>query len=136
MRTRDPTGSSDAVNVLASGPKHSMGEFGFFVSGVSMPIRRTRSSRPPMSTSIVSPSTTWVTVAVPVPGPGSAPVQPAIVATTQHTAPRWRTRLFYRHERRDVAGHPFVVHSGCDAPPRTRRKRIVQVLGGGVRGVR
>ena len=53
-----PAGSSDVVNAVASGPKHWTGVFGFLVSGVSMPIRRTRSRWPSMVTSIVSPSTT------------------------------------------------------------------------------
>ena len=62
------SGAVSAVNADASGPKHSIGVFGFLVSGVSIPISRTRSSRPPIATSIVSPSTTWVTVASPSPG--------------------------------------------------------------------
>ena len=51
------------MNAVASGPKHSTGVSGRFVSGVSMPIRRTRSSSPSIVTSIVSPSTTSSTTA-------------------------------------------------------------------------
>ena len=59
------------MNADASGPKHSGGPSATCVSGVSMPISRTRSSRSPMCTSMVSPSTTAFTVAV-LPGVAAA----------------------------------------------------------------
>ena len=53
-RTALPASSSVAL-ALASGPKHCTGLPGAFVSGASMPIKRTDSTLPLMRTLIVSP---------------------------------------------------------------------------------
>ena len=58
-----PLGSKPVRYSVASGPRHSTGWLGYFVSGVSMFKRRIRSTCPSMSTSTVSPSMTRVTVA-------------------------------------------------------------------------
>ena len=72
----------------ASLPKHSTGELGLTVSGVSMPMRRTFSWDPSTSATIVSPSTTRTTVALaPSPGEPASPdvplhAEPAMTAAT------------------------------------------------------
>ncbi len=70
--TRCPT-IVDLANSVASGPQQPTVYPGFFVSGVSMPKRRTR-RRPRTSSrmSMVSPSTTFKTVAVTVAGSAAA----------------------------------------------------------------
>ena len=53
------------MRCFASTPKHSTGVTRDTDSGVSMPMKRTRSSAPPMRTMIVSPSTSRTTTAAP-----------------------------------------------------------------------
>ncbi len=110
----------------ASLPKHCTGLRGSTVSGVSMPMRRTRSSRPPTCTMIVSPSTTRLTTASPVPTAGPCDRPHAAHSTTRASRLPIRRipslRLPTRHTRPSKRPNaaskqpPLMVARGCDIP--------------------
>src|SRR2546423_6080773 len=107
-----PSGNSALVRADASRPKHCTGVLGLTTSGVSMPMKRTRSTRRPILARMVSPSTTRTTTAWALdPGVGSAPT--GVSATAAPPADRGAAGA--------LVPHPLAASVAASATRRSNR---------------